>query len=130
MMEVSRTIVEAGGRDLAVAIPEEGVALREGGITCNILVLGAATEIAAETAIQQQLTQTVFEPDMVRTLEETAQRLGKPALVHVKLDTGMSRIGLRTAGEADALALALSQAEHVRQSMLRLLRAQGLAACP
>lgn len=114
MLEVARTIVEAGGQDLAVAIPEEGVALREGGITCNILVLGAATEIAAETAIQQQLTQTVFEPDMVRTLEETAQRLGKPALVHVKLDTGMSRIGLRTAGEADALALALSQAEHVQ----------------
>lgn len=114
ILEVSRTIVEAGGNDLAVAIPEEGVLLRENGIRANILVLGAATDIAAETAVRQELTLTVFEPEMVRALDEAAENIGKPALVHIKLDTGMNRIGLRTAGEADALALALSQAPHVR----------------
>ena len=114
ILEVARTLSADGCGDLAVAIPEEGVTLRENGIGGNILVLGAATEIAAETAVRQELTQTVFEPTMVRTLEETASRVGKPALVHLKVDTGMGRIGLRTEGEADALALALSEAPHVK----------------
>lgn len=114
IVEVSRTIEAAGGSDLAVAIPEEGIKLREAGIRANILVLGAATDVAAEVAIINDLTLTVFEPEMVAMLEETAQRIGKPALMHIKLDTGMNRIGLRTAGEADALAIALSQAPHVR----------------
>lgn len=114
IVQVARTIEAAGGCDLAVAIPEEGIQLREAGIRANILVLGAATEVAAEASIQNNLTLTVFEPDMVAVLEEAAARLGKPALVHIKLDTGMNRIGLRTGGEADALAIALQQAPHVR----------------
>ncbi|HNX62136.1 MAG TPA: alanine racemase [Candidatus Limiplasma sp.] len=114
IVEVAKTVTDAGCRDLAVAIPEEGVKLRENGIKVNILVLGAATEIAAETAILQDLTQTVFEPEMVETLDEKAAELGKQALVHIKLDTGMGRIGLRTEGEADALAQALKQAKHVK----------------
>jgi len=113
ILEVAKTIVDAGGNDLAVAIPEEGVQLRDNGIQANILVLGAATEVAAEVAVEQGLTLTVFEPHMVEVLEEAAVSIGKPALVHIKLDTGMNRIGLKTEGEADALALALSQATHV-----------------
>jgi alanine racemase len=114
ILEVARTVAAAGCNDLAVAIPEEGVQLRDAGITANILVLGAATEIAAETAVDRGLTQTVFQPETVAFLEETAARAGKPALVNVKLDTGMGRIGLRTEGEADALNLALSEAKHVK----------------
>lgn len=113
MLEVARTIVGAGGNDLAVAIPEEALRLRAAGIAANILVLGAATESAAEAAVEHELTLTVFTPPMVAVLEATAQRLGKPALAHIKLDTGMNRIGLRTGEEADALAGALAQAPHV-----------------
>jgi alanine racemase len=114
IVEVAKTVTAAGCNDLAVAIPEEGVLLRDNGITANILVMGAATEITAETAIRRGLTQTVFEPDTIRFLDEVAQRIGNPALVHVKLDTGMGRIGLRTEGEADALALAIAQAKNVK----------------
>lgn len=114
MLQVAHTVAEAGCDDLAVAIPEEGIALREGGITGNILVLGAATEVAAEASVQNSLTLTVFEPAMVAVLEDVALQLNMPALVHVKLDTGMNRIGLRTGAEADAMALALSQAPHVK----------------
>ncbi len=114
MMEVARTIAAAGGTDFAVAIPEEGLSLREAGLQANILVLGAATPAAAEAAVHHGLTQTVFEPGMVAVLNQAAARLGKPAYVHIKLDTGMNRIGLRTAAEADALAMALHDAPHVR----------------
>ena len=114
MVEVAKTVIGAGATDLAVAIPEEGLTLRENGVTATILVLGAATEIAAEAAVANDLTQTVFDPHMIEVLEETAVRFGKTALVHIKLDTGMGRIGLQTEGEADALSLALSQAKHVK----------------
>ena len=114
MLEVAQTIVQAGGNDLAVAIPEEGIQLRDNGIQTNILVLGAATDVAADVSVQRELTQTVFEPEIIRVLEEVAVNAGKPALVHIKLDTGMNRIGLRTVGEADALAVALQQAPHVK----------------
>ena len=114
MLEVAQTLAADGCNDVAVAIPEEGVTLREQGISGNILVLGAATELAAETAVRERLTQTVFEPSMVQTLDETAAALGKPALVHIKLDTGMGRIGLRTEGEADELAAALANAKNVQ----------------
>ena len=114
IVEVAQTVTAAGASDLAVAIPEEGILLRGNYIRATILVLGAATEIAAEAAIENELTQTIFEPHMVAVLEESAARIGKPALVHIKLDTGMGRIGLQTETEADALQTALSQAPHVQ----------------
>ena len=114
ILEVAQTVIDAGCNDLAVAIPEEGVLLRDHGILANILVLGAATAVAADVAVERELTLTVFEPEMVAVLDEAAARIGKPALVNIKLDTGMNRIGLRTEGEADALALALTQAKNVR----------------
>ncbi len=116
MAEVAKAVVGQGARDLAVAIPEEGLTLREQGIADDvaILVLGAATDCAAEACIENGLTQTIFEPETVPMLEEVAVRVGKPALVHIKLDTGMGRIGLRSEGEADALRIALESAPHVK----------------
>lgn len=115
MLEVSRTVVDAGCGDLAVAIPEEGVALREHGFSgVNILVLGAVNERAIEPSVQNDLTLTVFEPSMVAKIDACAARLHKTASVHIKVDTGMGRIGLRTEEEADALQGALAKAPHVR----------------
>ncbi len=114
ILEVARTIQAAGGNDLAVAIPEEGILLREAGITTNILVLGAAMPIAADAAVMHGLTMTLFEPHMVTVLEQAAQRHGKPAYAHIKVDTGMNRIGLRTQADAERLRAALAEAPHVR----------------
>ena len=60
------------------------------------------------------LTQTVFTPEMVAELDREAAAQRRESLVHIKLDTGMNRIGLRTEEEADALAAALASASHVR----------------
>ena len=111
---VAKALLAEGAGALAVALPEEGITLREAGVTAPILVLGAAMPLAAEAAIEQYLTQTVFEPSTLALLEETAKRMGKTAMVHIKLDTGMGRIGLRTEAEAQALADALKDAPHVR----------------
>ena len=114
MLEVAKTVVQAGCTDLAIAIPEEGVALREGGLDeQNILVLGAVNDRSIEPCIRHRLTMTVFDPGMLRKIESKAAQLQKTALVHIKLDTGMGRIGLRTPEEAQALADALQDSPHV-----------------
>jgi len=114
MLETAKAFSEAGARHFAVAIPEEGVLLRENGIEGEILVLGAATPRAAAEAIRHSLSQTVFTPDMVHLLEKEAVRLQMDARVHIKLDTGMNRIGLRTVQEAQAVEEALRACMHVK----------------
>lgn len=114
MLETARALSEMGAEHFAVALPEEGIELRLGGIGGEILVLGAAMPRAAEAAVEYGLAQTVFTPEMIALLDAEAARQGREALVHIKLDTGMNRIGLRTEAEADAVARALSEASHVR----------------
>jgi len=115
MPEVARTVVDDGCKDLAVAIPEEGIALRKSGFEdVNILVLGAIHERAIEACVENNLTLTVFDPAMVEKIDACAARLHKTASVHIKADTGMSRIGLRTDMEAVALRQALDRAAHVK----------------
>ncbi|MBR6571503.1 MAG: alanine racemase [Clostridia bacterium] len=113
ILETARALSQAGAGQFAVAIAEEGVQLREHAIPGEILVLGAATPRAAAEAIRYDLSQTVFTPDMVYLLENEAVKQGKQALVHIKLDTGMNRIGLRTVEEAASVAKALSECPHV-----------------
>lgn len=114
MLETARALSEAGARHFAVAIPEEGILLRESGIGGEILVLGAAMPRAASEAIRHSLSQTVFTPEMVHLLEKEAVRLQKDARVHIKLDTGMNRIGLRSVQEAQAVQAALRECSHVK----------------
>jgi len=93
---VARAALEAGAKMLAVAIPEEGVELRKAGIDAPILVLGGAEEEASEEIVRHDLTQTVFEEGRIRALAAAGRKLGCAAKVHLKLDTGMCRIGVRT----------------------------------
>ena len=104
MVPVATALHSMGAKHFAVALAEEGVELREGGISGEILVLGPAMEEAAEECVRHDLTQTVFTPEMVEILEKEAEKQGRDALIHIKLDTGMGRIGLRTFQEAEALA--------------------------
>ena len=114
MEKVAQALAKEGAMFFAVAIAEEGIALRNCGVSCNVLVMGAATERAAVEAIQHGLTQTVFEPHMVNVLNRLGKAARKSAKVHIKLDTGMGRIGLQTETEARQLAEALASAEWVQ----------------
>ncbi|MFR0859894.1 MAG: alanine racemase [Christensenellales bacterium] len=100
---VAKAALEAGADMLAVAIPEEGIELRNAGIAAPILVLGGIEESAAEAVVQYNLTQVVFDESRIRALAQAGQKLGQNAQVHLKLDTGMNRIGVRTEEEAQAL---------------------------
>lgn len=100
---VARAAIEAGADMLAVAIPEEGIELREGGVDAPILVLGGIEAEAAQAVAQYDLVQTVFEQESIRALSKAGGQLGKTVHVHLKLDTGMNRIGVRTQEEAQKL---------------------------
>ncbi len=76
-----------------VSMPEEGVELRKAGLTKPILILGYTAPEMAELAIRYDITMAVFQSEIAEQYNETAKSLNKTAKVHIKLDTGMSRIG-------------------------------------
>lgn len=80
----------------AVACVEEGLALREGGIKKPVLILGYTFMEDYETIIENDFRPTVFTGKMAEDLSDTAKRLNKTVKIHIKLDTGMTRIGYRS----------------------------------
>ncbi|MEN6364747.1 MAG: alanine racemase [Rectinema sp.] len=94
-LPVSKALVAAGADMLAVAIPEEALELREAGIDAPILVLGHTDPSNAGIAIEYRITHTVYDRPLAVALSDAALRAGKTASVHVKIDTGMNRLGLR-----------------------------------
>jgi alanine racemase len=109
---VARALVEAGAPLLAVALVEEGIELREAGIEAPVLVLGGAYGDAYEELVRHRLVPVVFTCEQVARLAAAARGLGVRAGLHVKLDTGMGRLGA-TEDEIPALAAALRGAPEV-----------------
>ena len=87
----------------AVAIPEEGAALREAGFDCPLLILGGADAACARMGVEYGLSQAAPDVDTLRLMSEAARAAGRTARVHIKLDTGMGRIGARSEREVDAM---------------------------
>ncbi|SHJ88025.1 alanine racemase [Anaerocolumna jejuensis DSM 15929] len=76
-----------------VAILEEGIELRKAGIDKPILVLGYTPKGQYQKLVEYDITQTIFQYNTAKELSEEALRQGKTAKIHIKIDTGMSRIG-------------------------------------
>lgn len=114
LVPVARSAEKAGADWLAVAIAEEGEALREAGIRLPILILGPVNELGARAAVRCGLTMMAFCPPHIRAAQSAAEATGLPAQVHIKLDTGMNRVGLKTAGELKELLEAAGRAKNVR----------------
>lgn len=88
--------MEAMGVDwLAVSCADEGIELRHSGITLPILVLGASADSQFEDMIRENITPTIFTLKAARALDRAADAFPekKPVNIHIKLDTGMGRIG-------------------------------------
>lgn len=93
-LETAYTMIANGTNWLAVALPEEGVRLRRGGITAPILVLGAVGADELDVCVTHDFAVNVFEPHIARLLSKAAVEQQKLAKVHIKVDTGMGRLGL------------------------------------
>ena len=91
----ARVAVEHGADYLAVATIGEGLELRDAGFTQPILLLGMILPEEAQTVVDADITQTVCTKELAQALSEAAVRLGKTAKIHLKVETGMGRIGVR-----------------------------------
>lgn len=100
---VAKRLLEAGADAFAVAIVEEAAALRDAGVEAPILILGGAGEASLRQAVRVRAAQAVYSPEMLDILQDEAVRCGARALAHLKVDTGMSRIGVRGEAALDAL---------------------------
>lgn len=86
----------------AVATAEEAFELREAGVTKPILVLSYTFPYAYERLITEEIRITVFRKDTLTDLNIASEKAGKPALVHIKVDTGMGRIGIQPNDDGEA----------------------------
>lgn len=94
-VSASRTFVAAGAWGLAVSLVEEGLELRAAGIDAPIVVLGGVYPGLEELVVQHRLSPVVWEVEHIRRLAAAVKRTaGPPVPVHLKIDTGMSRLGL------------------------------------
>jgi len=94
-VESARRLAREGADWFGVAIPEEGIQLRAAGITQPILSLGGFWPAQAAACLQQRLTPVVYRLDMIESVNQAASDAGVVADVHVKIDTGMGRLGIR-----------------------------------
>lgn len=94
-VEVAQAAIEAGARMVSVATPEEALHLRDEGIAADILVMGASPVQFAEEAALRRIQVTVSDAEWLRKAAQIVKGTSFPLDVHVKIDTGMGRIGLR-----------------------------------
>lgn len=111
-VEVSKVAVECGAEFLAVATVWEGIELRRAGFNVPILILGLIPHAAVDAVVSNDLTQTVADLELAEKISDAAQRLRKVAKVHLKLETGMGRIGADP-DKAVELAVKISQLPNV-----------------
>lgn len=89
------TILASGIDMLGVASIDEGADLRQANINCEILILGAVPVWAVESAVKSDLSISIFSKEHIKACEQAYKRTGIKPKVHIKLDTGMNRIGVR-----------------------------------
>jgi len=94
ILEVSRALLSLGAHSLGVAFLEEGIYLRQNGITAPILVLGAINADQVPEFLNHDIAITSSSVDKSRLISATAVAMGRTARVHLKIDTGMERIGV------------------------------------
>ena len=112
---VAGRLVELGADYLAVACLDEAAELRKAGITAPILILGYTHPALADEIVALGATQTVFTPELAKALSDAAGAAGTRAKIHLKADTGMSRLGVldHDAGRAAAEIAGLCALPHL-----------------
>jgi alanine racemase len=105
----------SGGADwLAVAAAGEAVEIRRHGIDAPLLIMGALTHDDARLALEAPADVVAWEPEFAHALARLADSSGVTGRVHVKLDSGMGRLGTKDPGQALAVAQIVDEAEHLQ----------------
>lgn len=111
-LETAKALEKLGVNFLGVARVDEGVRLRQRGISCDILVLGGAEENEFEALLNNNLKPVVYSQDMAEKLNGYLKFRDKQLPVHVKIDTGMHRLGIPSS-EVKSFISKLKKLEHI-----------------
>jgi alanine racemase len=114
IIEVARTLLNKGITRLGVAVLDEAIQLRNSGIGAPILVLGYTCPERAEEIVINNITQTVYDYDLPKAISNAAIKYKMKAKVHVKVDTGMTRIGVMPNNKGIDDVLAISRLPYVK----------------
>ena len=112
-IECARRLATEGADWFGVALPEEGIELRAARLTQPILCLSGFWEGQQSSCIQHHLVPVVYRVDMIEALDQAALTAGVVADVHVKIDTGMGRLGVRF-DQTSEFAAALKRFKRIR----------------
>ena len=96
-VEVARTALSAGARGLCVALADEAHQLRQAKIVAPILIVSEQPEVAFEQMLRDEVVATVYNEATINSYAAVAARLGVVGKVHLKVDTGMHRVGVPVA---------------------------------
>ena len=110
-VEVAQTALTAGATFLAVALLEEAIALREAGITAPVLVLGRVSPEQALVAAENDITLMFFQKEWIKEVNQLP--LTSDLKLHLKLDTGFGRLGIRADEEINHILEELNQNKHI-----------------
>ena len=113
ILEVAKSALKSGVHSLGVAIPEEGAKLRCQGIDCDILVLGGIVSDQIDLILDYDLSICLFSLEAAILINRLAGEKHKKVKVHLKVDTGMGRIGVRDRDDAVKLGIAINKMEHL-----------------
>jgi len=111
-VEVARAALGAGASWLGVILPAEGKRLRDAGIDARILLLHEPDPTDADAVVALGLTPSVFTEQGITALDEAAERANKHIAVHLKIDTGLNRLGVPL-GRLDQAITALAKASRL-----------------
>ncbi|WP_456272668.1 alanine racemase [Bacillus sp. AK031] len=111
-VQTARTALEAGAGGLAVAFLDEAISLRENGIDAPVLVLGATRAEDALLALKHNISLTVFDYEWLKAAQDYLAKEEGTLQLHVKCDTGMGRIGVRTSEELRRVEKFILEKEH------------------
>lgn len=113
VVPVAQTLVKNGADCLAVAFIDEAEQLRNAGINCPVLLLGYTIAEDAERVIDANVIPTVFHYDSAKTFSEVAKKAGKRLKIHIKIDSGMNRVGYACTEESVKEIVKISRLDNI-----------------
>jgi alanine racemase len=128
MIEVARILEAEGARWLAVSSVEEGVALRGNGIDLRVLVMGGILPWEREAVVEHGLTPAVHQLSELPELDAVACKMGRPLPFHLKIDSGMGRLGTRASAEEICEAVAKLKCAKLEGVMTHLASAADFSS--
>lgn len=114
IVETAKLALSCGADSLGVATVDEGIRLREARVRAPILVMGGVSPEEAVASVDHHLSQSLYDLAVLRAMQRRAEKLDTAAHAHLKIDTGMNRIGLQGDDQLERMMRALGDCPNVK----------------